>query len=82
MADFIYFFQELNIPFWVYIASSAFILLFVLFILWFVHTRIFKFRLRKIINAKDEQQMMEAIGAFERHYPAKKLLFYSKRMER
>jgi HEAT repeat protein len=39
-------------------------------------------RLRRIINAKDETESAKAINIFEKHYPANKLIRYSKRMER
>ena len=82
MIEFINSIMELEIPLWVYIALPSALTLFVLFVLWFVNTRIFKFRLRKIINAKDEQQVKDAVLKFEQHYPGKKLFRYSMRMER
>jgi len=71
-----------NIPLWVFIALPVVLILLILFILWFVHTRIFKFHLRKIINAQDAKQTAQAIKYFEQRYPADKLIKYSKRIER
>jgi HEAT repeat protein len=82
MIDILGFLPELDIPVWAFFAVPAAFLLFVLFVIWFIHTRIFKYRLRKIINAQDEQKTNEAIKNFERRYPVKKLMRYSKRMER
>jgi HEAT repeat protein len=63
------------------IGAGALVLL-ALFIVWFVHTRIFKYRLRKIIDAKDTRQREEAVVFFAKHYPPEKLVRYSRRMER
>jgi len=82
MNDLINSFLGIDIPFWVFIAFPAVLILLVLFILWFVNTRLFKLRLKKIINAKDEQQTAQAIKYFEKKYPPNKLIYYSKRMER
>jgi len=82
MLDFINSFLEIDIPFWMIAAVPAVLLLLILFILWFVNTRLFKSRLKRIINAKDEQQTLIAIKNFEKKYPPKKLIHYSKRMER
>jgi len=80
------FFSELTIPFWGYVMAAAaaiiLIVLLVLFVRWFVRTRIFKFRLKKIINAQDADKAEEAIRNFELSYPAEKLVRYSQRMER
>jgi HEAT repeat protein len=72
----------INISFWVFIVLPIALIFLVLFILWFVHTRIFKFHLRKIINAQDAKQTAQAIKYFEQRYPVDKLIKYSKRMER
>ncbi|MCL2264459.1 MAG: HEAT repeat domain-containing protein [Treponema sp.] len=82
MFDFFNSLLGITIPFWAYIICPVFLILLMLFVIWFVYTRIFKSRLRKIINAKDEQQSKEAINNFQKHYPAKKLMRYSRRMER
>jgi len=83
MTDLITFFiNAINIPTVVLILIPLAVLLLVPLTLWFISTRIFKFRLRKIINVKDEEQIMEVIKNFEKNYPGKKLLRYSKRMER
>jgi HEAT repeat protein len=72
--------NELSI--WVLIAIPVTLALLTLFIIWFVNTRIFKFRLRRIIKTQDELQLNEAIKNFEKYYPSKKLVRYSNRMER
>jgi HEAT repeat protein len=71
-----------NIPFWVLIASPLVLILLVLFLLWFVHTRIFKFRLRRIVKTQGTHQSEEAVSIFVKHYPPEKLVRYSRRMER
>lgn len=71
-----------DIPVWVYIAAPVALVLLALFILWFVKTRIFKFRLRKIVKTQDEMEIDDAIRKFQRRYPVKKLIRYSRRMER
>jgi len=82
MTDFINFLSEQHISTWIYIALSVAVILFGIFAYWFVHTRIFKFRLRKIVKAKDKQQAKEALENFSMYYPPEKLVRYSKRMER
>ena len=72
----------IDIPLWVFIASPFILILLVLFVIWFIATRVFKSRLDHIINAKDSKQLSEATAFFEKHYPAKKLMLFSKRMER
>jgi len=72
----------LEIPARVLIVPPAALLLLVLFLIWFIHTRIFKFRLRKLIKAQDARQIEEAVNNFAKHYPADKLTRYSQRMER
>jgi len=79
-------FPEITIPFWAYVAAAGaailLVVLLVLFLLWLINTRIFKFRLKKIVNAQDAQQSAEAIKNFQLNYPADKLMRYSRRMER
>jgi len=82
MIDFVNSLLGLEIPFWMFITVPAVLVFLILFIIWFVNTRIFKYRLRKIINAQDELQTMTAIKDFEKNYPPNKLMYYSKRMER
>jgi HEAT repeat protein len=82
MADYLNSLLGIDIPVWAYIAAPVVIILLTLFVLWFVHTRVFKSRLRRIIKAQDDIQMNDAILKFEKHYPANKLIHYSKRMER
>ncbi|MDR2595770.1 MAG: hypothetical protein LBC76_00475, partial [Treponema sp.] len=72
----------INIPLWILIASPAVLILFALFLLWFVHTRIFKFRLRRIVRTQGTPQSEEAVSIFVKHYPPEKLVRYSRRMER
>ena len=62
--------------------AAVVVLLLVFFVLWFVRTRIFKSRLKKIVAAQDVYQTEDAIKNFEAHYPADKLVRYSRRMER
>ncbi|MCL2181592.1 MAG: hypothetical protein FWB83_10765, partial [Treponema sp.] len=50
-----------NIPLWAYIACLAVLIALVIFLIWFIQTRMFKSRLRKIIDAKEEIQLQEAI---------------------
>jgi len=82
MTDFINNLFGFTVPLWVYIASAAALVIIIIFLIWFVHTRMFKRRFKKIVNAKDEQQKEEAIKNFMKKYPANKLTRYSKRMER
>ena len=71
-----------DFPVWVYSCALAVIILIVLFLIWFIHTRIFKYRLRKIIKTHNTDENEEAVRTFQMHYPADKLTLYSKRMER
>jgi len=64
------------------IISAAAVILLALFIVWFIHTRIFKSRLRRIVSAKEPRQREEAVIFFAKHYPPEKLVRYSRRMER
>jgi len=82
MTDFLNSLLEINIPYWVYASLPAAAILLALYLLWFVRTRIFKFRLKKIIMAPDARKAEEAIKNFELSYPAQKLVRYSHRMER
>jgi len=82
MTDYLNTLLGMELPMWVFIAVPAAIILLALFIVWYVFTRLFKSRLRRIINAQNQAETMEAIKDFERHYPAEKLIRYSKRMER
>jgi len=79
-------FPEMAFPFWFYVAAAGAAIILVvflaLFVRWFIRTRIFKYRLKKIINAQDPQKAEEAIRNFELSYPADKLVRYSRRMER
>jgi len=74
--------QGINIPHRVLIAAPAVLILLALYLLWFVHTRVFKFRLRRIVRAYGTQKIEEAVGRFVKHYPPEKLVRYSRRMER
>jgi hypothetical protein len=73
---------KVDLPVWVYASVPVILIILILFLIWFVHTRIFKHRLRKIISAQSGQETEEAVENFTRHYPADKLMKYSKRMER
>jgi len=70
------------IPAHVFPILAAVIILLVFFIVWFIHTRIFKSRLRRIVSAKETRQREEAVIFFAKHYPPEKLVRYSRRMER
>ena len=72
----------INIPVWAYAAVAAALILIVVFLVWFVQTRIFKSRLKKIVMAEDADHAEEALKDFEQKYPAEKLVRYSRRMER
>jgi len=67
---------------YIYVAVAAAVVLLVVFLLWLVNTRLFKFRLKKIVKAQDVYQTEDAIRTFELYYPADKLVRYSRRMER
>jgi HEAT repeat protein len=82
MTDFLSSLFGINIPLWVLIVSLAVLILLVLVVLWFVHTRIFKFRLRRIVKTQETHQSEEAVSIFVKHYPPEKLVRYSRRMER
>jgi len=81
MENLLAYLAEFNMPGRAMLAPVLLIFL-ILFVLWFVHTRIFKYRLRKIINAKGRRQREEAVSNFAKHYPPAKLVLYSHRMER
>jgi HEAT repeat protein len=76
------FLQKVDVPVWPIIALLVLVLILGAFLLWFIHTRIFKHRLRKIINAQNTQELEKAVEKFQQHYPADKLMLYSNRMER
>jgi len=73
---------QINIPIKILIASPVVLILLVLFLLWFIQTRIFKFRLRRVANAQDRQESEKAVSTFVKYYPPEKLVRYSRRMER
>jgi len=72
----------IDLPLWLYIGVPVVLIVLVIFIIWYINTRVFKSRLKKIINAKNDAQTVQAIKSFQNHYPPKKLMRYSKRMER
>lgn len=82
MNELLNFLQENDLPAWIIIATLITLFIIGFFLYWFVHSRIFKFRLRKIINAKDTLQTEEALKKFTQKYSPEKLVRYSKRMER
>ncbi|MCL2804389.1 MAG: HEAT repeat domain-containing protein [Treponema sp.] len=73
MINFINSLLGFDVPVWAYIAAAGLLLLIALFLNWLIHTRIFMFRLRRIINAKNDAETAEAKNIFEKHYPANKL---------
>ncbi|WP_461245982.1 HEAT repeat domain-containing protein [Treponema sp. R6D11] len=73
---------NINIPLKVLIASPVVLILLAIFLLWFIQTRIFKFRLRRIANAQNAQESEKAVSIFVKYYPPEKLVRYSRRMER
>jgi hypothetical protein len=79
--------SELNIPFWVPGVCLLIIICLAVFLFWYIRSRIFKNRLRRIIktqnaHGQDSEQAEEALKDFMRHYPPEKLVRYSRRMER
>ncbi|MDR1836089.1 MAG: HEAT repeat domain-containing protein [Treponema sp.] len=82
MTDYLNSLFGVNIPFWVYAAVPAVLVFLVIFLVWFIRSRIFKFHLKKIIQAQDAYYAEEALKNFELSYPAEKLVRYSRRMER
>ncbi|MCL1958366.1 MAG: HEAT repeat domain-containing protein [Spirochaetes bacterium] len=82
MTNFLNSLLGINIPLWVLIAAPLALIFLVLIVLWFVHTRIFKFRLRRIAKTQEAHQNEEAVNIFVKHYPPEKLVRYSRRMER
>ncbi|MDR2951664.1 MAG: HEAT repeat domain-containing protein, partial [Treponema sp.] len=82
MADFFNSLFGMNIPLWVLIAFPLVLILLILVVLWFVHTRIFKYRLRRFVKAQETHKREEAVSIFVKHYPPEKLVRYSRRMER
>jgi HEAT repeat protein len=73
---------ENNISTQVLFVVPVVIILLVVFLSWFIHTRIFKSRLRRIIQAQETHQIEEAVSIFAKYYPPEKLVRYSRRMER
>ena len=73
---------QVNIPLKVLIASPIVLILLALFLVWFIQTRIFKFRLRRVAKAQDTQESERAVSIFVKYYPPEKLVRYSRRMER
>jgi hypothetical protein len=82
MIDYINSILQLDIPMWIYGVSLLVFILLVVLVCWYILTRIFKSRLRKIIITTDPSQVDEAIKKFKKYYPPEKLVHYSKRMER
>jgi len=72
----------INIPAWAYAAVGAALILLVVFLVWLIRTRIFKSRLKKIVQAEDSGLAEEALKDFEQKYPPERLMRYSRRMER
>jgi len=77
----------LSVPAW---AAGACLLLLIclgVFLFWYIRSRVFKARLRRIVKAQnayghDSEQAEEALREFARYYPPEKLARYSRRMER
>ena len=67
---------------WLYVAVPVAAAVLALFLSWFVSTRLFKSRLKKIVTARDARLAEDAIKDFELHYSADRLVRYSRRMER
>ena len=82
MIDYLNSFFGIEIPLWAYIAVPAVVILLTVYLIWFISTRIFKSRLRRIINAQDHHETEEAIKKFSQYYSPEKLVRYSRRMER
>ncbi len=79
--------SELSIPIWIPAVCLLFIICLLVFFIWYIRSRIFKARLRRIIKAQnahgqDSEQVEEALRDFTHHYPPEKLVRYSRRMER
>jgi HEAT repeat protein len=72
----------IDIPVWAYAAVAAALIILVIFLVWFVQTRIFKSRLKKIVQTQEADHAEESLKDFEQKYPAEKLVRYSRRMER
>jgi len=78
---------EFNIPVW---APGVCLLLIIglgVFLFWYIRSRIFKARLKRIIkaqnaNGQDSEEAEKALNDFMCHYPPEKLVRYSRRMER
>ncbi|MDR2731223.1 MAG: HEAT repeat domain-containing protein [Treponema sp.] len=67
---------------WIYGTALFVLIVLASLIYWYILTRIFKERLRKIIITTEHSQLDEAIKHFAKYYPPEKLAHYSKRMER
>ena len=85
--NFINMLSEFNIPIWAPAVCLLFIIGLGIFLFWYIRSRIFKARLRKIIKAQnaygqDSEQAGEALEYFMDCYPPEKLVRYSRRMER
>jgi HEAT repeat protein len=79
--------SEFNIPVWAPGVCLLFVICLAIFLFWFIRSRVFKNRLRRIIKAqnsygKDSDQAEEALRDFMRYYPPQKIVRYSRRMER
>ena len=79
--------SDLNIPVWVPGVCLLFVIGLGIFLFWYIRSRIFKTRLRRIIKAQnaygqDSEQAEEALEYFMSRYPPEKLVRYSRRMER
>jgi len=73
---------KINIPIKILIASPVVLIALVIFLLWFIQTRIFKFRLHRIVKTQEPHEREKVIGVFVKYYPPEKLVRYSRRMER
>jgi HEAT repeat protein len=79
--------SELNIPVWAPVVCLLLIIGLAVFLFWYIRSRIFKTRLRRIIKAQntygqDSEHAGEALEYFVSRYPPEKLVRYSRRMER
>jgi len=78
--------SELGIPVWAPAVCLLLIVGLAVFLFWFIRSRFFKARLRKIkahdVYGQESEQSEKVLKDFMRHYPPKKLVRYSRRMER
>jgi len=79
--------SEFNIPIWAVGVCLLLLICLGVFLFWYIRSRIFKARLRRIIKAQnaygqDSEQAEEALRDFTLNYPPEKLVRYSRRMER